>query len=106
MDKIRLVTLDMVGTVIRFRQPPVAHYQRVAASHGHELDLKPLAASFKHQWVSMNKMYPHFGSTTEGMSSIVWWHQLVKVNMPDGKCLPTVFNLVLEYFQRCNGRSV
>ena len=83
MDKIRLVTLDMVGTVIRFRQPPVAQYQRVAATHGHNLDLKPLAASFKHQWVSMNKIYPHFGSTTEGMSSIVWWHQLVKNTFRD-----------------------
>ena len=33
MDRIRLVTLDMVGTVIKFSHPPVAQYQRVAARY-------------------------------------------------------------------------
>ena len=31
MERIRLVTLDMVGTVIRFRQPPAQQYQAAAA---------------------------------------------------------------------------
>ena len=48
-------------------------------SHGYDLELNPLASSFKHQWVTLNRTYPHFGSTTSGMSSIVWWHTLVKV---------------------------
>ena len=38
MDRIRLVTLDMVGTVIRFSQPPVSQYQRVAARSVLRLD--------------------------------------------------------------------
>ena len=38
MDRIRLVTLDMVGTVIKFSQPPVAQYQRVAAKYVLELN--------------------------------------------------------------------
>lgn len=33
MDKIRLVTLDMVGTIIKFSHPPVSQYQRVAARY-------------------------------------------------------------------------
>ena len=33
MNRIRLVTLDMVGTVIRFSEPPAALYQRVAARY-------------------------------------------------------------------------
>ena len=31
MERLRLVTLDMVGTVIRFRQPPAQQYQAAAA---------------------------------------------------------------------------
>lgn len=38
MDRIRLVTLDMVGTVIKFSQPPVSQYQRVAARSVLRLD--------------------------------------------------------------------
>ena len=38
MDRIRLVTLDMVGTVIKFQHPPVAQYQRVAAKYVLELN--------------------------------------------------------------------
>jgi len=83
MDRIRLVTLDMVGTVIKFSQPPVAQYQRVAANHGYDIEFNPLANSFKHQWMKMNKTYPHFGSTTAGLSSIVWWHNLVKNTFKD-----------------------
>ena len=66
MDRIRLVTLDMVGTVIRFSRPPVVQYQEVAAAHGYNnIDLDKLGASFKHQWISMNRDFPHFGSTTQ-----------------------------------------
>lgn len=79
MNNIRLVTLDMVGTVIKFSRPPVAMYQEVAAAHGYtNIDLDKLGVSFKQQWVGMNRDYPHFGSTTSGMSSLVWWHTLVK----------------------------
>ena len=48
--------------------------------HGHQVELEPLARSFRRQWVEMNRVYPHFGSTTPGMGSLVWWHTLVKVS--------------------------
>ena len=54
-------------------------FQIVAEKYGFNLDLKQIAASFKHQWITMNKIHPHFGSTTTNMGSVVWWHQLVKV---------------------------
>merc|ERR1712241_1357297 len=72
------VTLDTVGTVLRFSSPPVAQYQEVAARHGHSLRLEELNASFKQRWTDMNQDFPHFGSLTPGLSSIRWWHQLVK----------------------------
>ena len=50
--------------------------------HGHQVELEPLARSFRRQWVEMNRVYPHFGSTTPGMGSLVWWHALVKVSSP------------------------
>ena len=48
--------------------------------HGHQVELEPLARSFRRQWAEMNRVYPHFGSTTPGMGSLVWWHTLVKVS--------------------------
>ena len=76
---VRLVTLDMVGTVLRFSRPPVAQYQEVAARHGHNLQLEDLSCSFNQRWAELNQNFPHFGSTTPGLSSTRWWHQLVKV---------------------------
>ena len=79
MSGVRLVTLDMVGTVLRFTRPPAAQYQEVAARHGHNLSLEDLSSSFKQQWRDSNLNFPHFGSTTPCLSSTMWWHQLVKV---------------------------
>ena len=83
MKNIRLVTVDIVGTVLRFSRPPVAQYRDVAASQGLELELDQLSESFKHQWSEMNQTFPHFGSTTPGLSSTRWWHQLVKQTFRD-----------------------
>ena len=93
MNGIRLVTLDMVGTVIKFSSPPVSQYKIVAAKHGVQVDIEPLAASFKYEWQRMNREFPHFGSTTEGMSSIVWWHQLVKVAFTIQQNTMTLFHI-------------
>ena len=81
MVGVRLVTLDMVGTVLRFSKPPAAQYQEVAARHGHNLSLEDLSSSFKQQWRDSNLNFPHFGSTTPGLSSTMWWHHLVKVTV-------------------------
>ena len=82
MVAVRLVTLDMVGTVFRFSRPPAAQYQEVAARHGLNLGMEELSSSFSQQWRHKNHNFPHFGSTTPGLSSIMWWHQLVKVTFP------------------------
>ena len=79
MVGLRLVTLDMVGTVFRFSRPPAAQYQEVAARHGYNLRVEELSSSFKQPWRLSNINSPHFGSTTPGLSSMMWWHQLVKV---------------------------
>jgi len=78
MVGVRLVTLDMVGTVLRFSRPPAAQYQEVAARHGLNLRVEELSSSFKQQWRLNNHNFPHFGSSTPGLSSIMWWHHLVK----------------------------
>ena len=48
----------------------------------------------------MNKTYPHFGSTTPGMSSIFWWHNLVKVDVSVCWCF-LIINWNSEHLQRC-----
>ena len=85
MVGVRLVTLDMVGTVLRFSRPPAVQYQEVAARHGHNLRVEELSSSFRQQWRLSNLNFPHFGSTTPGLSSTMWWHQLVKVTFPSHK---------------------
>ena len=77
MERFRLVTLDMVGTVIRFSRPPVAEYQAAAARRGLNMELTPLQQSFNRRWAEMNRDFPHFGSTS-GLSSQAWWERLVK----------------------------
>ena len=72
MSGVRLVTLDMVGTVLRFTRPPAAQYQEVAARHGHNLSLEDLSSSFKQQWRDSNLNFPHFGSTTPGKAEDIY----------------------------------
>ena len=100
---VRLVTLDMVGTVLRFSRPPAAQYQEVAARHGHNLRLEDLSSSFKEQWREKNINFPHFGSTTPGLSSTMWWHQLVKVTFPSLLPLILTISALQETFRSVVG---
>jgi len=83
MQNLRLVTVDMVGTIIKFTKPPVQQYQDVAITYGvRGIELNKLERSFFNQWKTMNRNFPHFGSTS-GISSKMWWMKLVKETFKD-----------------------
>jgi len=77
INKIRLVTFDVVGTILKFRVPAYVTYKEVASHHGVSVDLSRLEKHFLLQYKNLNKSHPHFGSTT-GLPSRVWWTTLVR----------------------------
>lgn len=74
---LRLITFDFVGTLIRFRDPPVAKYVEFAAAAGIQTDYQSLQKKFYTQWRHLDACHPHFGATTN-TSSLLWWMSLVK----------------------------
>ena len=79
MSKIRLITLDMTGTVFKFKQPPILDYIAFARKHG--VDHKHLKSqivkeNFNKTLRSLVKAHPHFGSTSH-LDSTEWWWKAV-----------------------------
>lgn len=82
LRNVRLITFDIVGTLLRFKEPPVAKYVAVADQHGIDVTLKQMQTSFYGSWRQMDLDHPHFGSTTN-LSSMIWWMTLVKNTFKD-----------------------
>ena len=78
MQGIRLVTFDMVGTVIRFSRHPVMDYVDIGRRHGIKADFDSISKSFARQWAEHDRALPHFGATSIGITSKVWWLTLVE----------------------------
>eukprot|EP00088_Acartia_fossae_P014501 TRINITY_DN17775_c0_g1_i6.p1 TRINITY_DN17775_c0_g1~~TRINITY_DN17775_c0_g1_i6.p1 ORF type:complete len:247 (+),score=27.19 TRINITY_DN17775_c0_g1_i6:35-775(+) len=82
LQNVRLITFDIVGTILRFREPPVAKYVEIASEHGIKTDFTLLQKSFYRNWKLMDEKHPHFGSTTK-ISSMNWWITLVQETFKD-----------------------
>ena len=78
--KIRLITLDLTGTVFRFRSPPFSIYNEVAAKRGLKSDDKAMKAAFYAAWKQQNKENPHFGALGRSDSK-QWWIDVVHNTM-------------------------
>ena len=78
MQGIRLVTFDMVGTVIRFSRHPVMDYVEIGQRHGIKAEFDSIAKSFAKQWAEHDRALPHFGATSVGITSRLWWLTLVE----------------------------
>ncbi|XP_059473537.1 rhythmically expressed gene 2 protein-like [Neocloeon triangulifer] len=79
----RLVTFDVTGTLLKFKQPPGAFYAQVAAQLGLKADPEDLQTAFKRQWTHMNKVKPNFGLKHEGWQP--WWQETVIRTFVDAK---------------------
>jgi putative hydrolase of the HAD superfamily len=76
MAGIRLVTIDVTGTIFKLKESPSLVYSRLAASHGVHCDPKFIAHAFLRSYKRMNSTCPHFGATT-GLTSREWWLKIV-----------------------------
>jgi hypothetical protein len=72
LHRLRFITVDATGTLLKFRRPPVEIYAEFGKKHGIEVDQDKLAQSFKAQWVSLNEKEPHFGKAWRP-----WWTHFV-----------------------------
>jgi len=82
LRNLRLITFDIVGTVIRFQEPPVAKYVEVAQQFGIKTQFSSLQNSFYSNWRRMDVENPHFGATSD-LSSMRWWIILVQNTFKD-----------------------
>lgn len=76
MDKVRLVTFDIVGTVLRFNRHPVLDYVQIGQRHGLSVDFNTLERSFYAQFVRLDQDLPNFGAQA-GLTGRQWWLTLV-----------------------------
>ena len=84
MRGLRLVTLDLTGTVFRFRKPVFEEYSEVAAAlHGVQCDPLQVKKAFFAAFKSWNKREPNFAGDKEalerkGQASKAWWVGVVQ----------------------------
>ena len=83
MHGIRLVTFDMVGTVIKISRHPVMDYVEIGRRHGIKAEFDSIAKSFAKQWAEHDRALPHFGATSVGITSRLWWLSLVEGTFRD-----------------------
>jgi REG-2-like HAD superfamily hydrolase len=82
INRLRLVTFDVTGTLLNFRVPPAEKYAEVGAQFGVTVDAKAITASLKKQWRYMSFTHPNFGQST-GLGWEKWWKHLVKQTFQD-----------------------
>ena len=73
---LKLLTLDLTGMVLRFKEPVFRNYAEIASLYKIQVEESEIKSSFLKSWSRMNKSKPHFGSTCQ-VSSEEWWNEVV-----------------------------
>ncbi|XP_050295316.1 rhythmically expressed gene 2 protein [Anthonomus grandis grandis] len=84
LSKIRLVTFDVTGTLLKLRTAPGQQYGEIGAMYGLVADGHILSRNFKDQWRRMNKEHPNFGLNS-GLGWENWWKTVVKETFKSSK---------------------
>ncbi|KAF7277059.1 hypothetical protein GWI33_008565, partial [Rhynchophorus ferrugineus] len=61
LSKLRLVTFDVTGTLLRLRTAPGQQYGEIGAMYGIVADNNMLNRNFKEQFIRMNAEHPNYG---------------------------------------------
>lgn len=72
----RLITFDVVDTLIQFRTAPGKKYGEIGAMFGVLADNNLLVSNFKSNWNHMNRAHPNFGLKTK-IGYKEWWRRVV-----------------------------
>ncbi|XP_067004467.1 rhythmically expressed gene 2 protein [Anabrus simplex] len=76
MNRLKLTTFDVTGTLLKFRIPPAIQYVQVGEHFGVQTEPKAMVSNFRTNWLKMNAQHPNFGKNS-GLGWVRWWHQLV-----------------------------
>ncbi|XP_075229376.1 rhythmically expressed gene 2 protein-like [Lycorma delicatula] len=76
MKLCRLITLDIMGTILDVCLPVGVHYSQVGAKFGLNINPQLLNDNFKKGWYEMKVKHPNYGRHT-GLGWENWWKQLV-----------------------------
>lgn len=76
MLKLRLITLDMTGTIFKFSVTPGAKYTQAARDHGLDCRQEHIERHMGEAFRKVNDKHPHFGGSS-GLDSKDWWIQVV-----------------------------
>lgn len=74
---LRLLTWDVLDTLLRLRRPVALSYAAEARCHGVELRPDALSCSFRAAYTAHSRQYPNYG-LGQGLSSRQWWLHVVK----------------------------
>ena len=74
---IKLITFDVVGTLVKFRGHVTERYSHVARKFGLDVDSEKINKGFRIAFKDINKRYPIFGANSK-IASEDWWRMLVK----------------------------
>ena len=78
LSNLRLITLDLQGTVYRFKQSPVTTYIEIGGLCGLEMPSESdVKVGFRKALIDLTSREPHYGSTTHGDSKR-WWISVVR----------------------------
>ncbi|XP_060535018.1 rhythmically expressed gene 2 protein-like [Cylas formicarius] len=113
-SRLRLVTFDVTGTLLKLRAAPGQQYGEVGAMYGVVADNNALITNFKEQFRRLSAEHPNFGLRT-GLGWQNWWNRVVKntfaaskIEFDDAK-LDAVARHLLEMYettacwQHCDG---
>lgn len=76
MHRFRLVTFDVIGTLLNFRTPPPTFYSEAASLFGIKAKASDIASIFRLEFEKISSRHPNFGQQT-GIGWKKWWTQLV-----------------------------
>ncbi|XP_047113132.1 rhythmically expressed gene 2 protein-like [Schistocerca piceifrons] len=76
MHRFRLVTFDVIGTLLNFRAPPPTFYSEAASRFGIKAQPSDIASVFLSEYEKQSSLHPNFGQQT-GIGWKKWWNQLV-----------------------------
>lgn len=79
---IRLITLDVNNTLLRFRLSPAEEYARVAALHGVTAPKQALTVAIEHAVKQQTRESPVFGSGAVGGWQ-TWWRRVVELTFTE-----------------------
>ncbi|KAL1517087.1 hypothetical protein ABEB36_000896 [Hypothenemus hampei] len=83
LSKVRLVTFDVTGTLLKLRTTPGQQYGEIGAMYGIVADNNILTRNWKGQYQKMAMEHPNYGLNSVGWE--VWWKTIVKETFKSSK---------------------